>query len=41
MITLYLAFRFAIGGLKEGPSKNGACAVIALLHDVTRVFGKS
>jgi SecD/SecF fusion protein len=38
LITLYLAFRFAIGGFKEG-LKYGACAVIALLHDVLVVFG--
>jgi SecD/SecF fusion protein len=38
LIILYLAFRFAIGGFKEG-LKYGACAVIALLHDVLVVFG--
>jgi SecD/SecF fusion protein len=38
LIVLYLAIRFAIGGFKEG-LKYGACAVIALLHDVLVVFG--
>jgi SecD/SecF fusion protein len=39
LIILYLAFRFSIiGGFKEG-LKYGACAVIALLHDVLVVFG--
>jgi len=38
LITLYLAFRFAIGGFFEG-LKYGVCAVIALLHDVLVVWG--
>jgi SecD/SecF fusion protein len=38
LIVIYLAVRFAIGGFKEG-LKYGACAVIALLHDVLVVFG--
>lgn len=37
-IVLYLAFRFAIGGFKEG-LKYGACAVIALLHDILVLLG--
>ena len=37
-IVLYLAFRFSIGGLKEG-LKYGTCAVIALLHDVLVLWG--
>lgn len=38
LIVLYLTFRFAIGGWKEG-LKYGLCAVIALLHDVLVVWG--
>jgi len=38
LITLYLAFRFAIGGFFEG-LKYGVCAVVALLHDVLVVWG--
>jgi SecD/SecF fusion protein len=38
LIVLYLAFRFSIGGFAEG-LKYGACAVIALLHDVLVVWG--
>lgn len=39
LIVLYLAVRFsAIGGFLEG-LKYGACAVIALLHDVLVVYG--
>src|SRR5262249_58238915 len=38
LIVLYLAFRFAIGGFREG-LKYGTCAVIALLHDVRVVWG--
>jgi protein-export membrane protein SecD/preprotein translocase SecF subunit len=37
-IILYLAFRFAIGGFLNG-LKFGACAVIALAHDVGIVLG--
>lgn len=37
-IVLYLAFRFAIGGFKEG-LKYGTCAVVALLHDVLVLWG--
>ncbi len=38
LIVLYLTFRFAIGGWREG-LKYGSCAVIALLHDVLVVWG--
>ena len=38
LIVLYLAFRFSMGGLKEG-FKYGICAVIALLHDVLVLWG--
>ncbi len=38
LIVLYLTFRFAMGGWKEG-LKYGLCAVIALLHDVLVVWG--
>jgi len=37
-IVLYLAFRFAIGGVVEG-LKYGTCAVIALVHDVFVLLG--
>lgn len=37
-IVLYLAFRFSIGGFKEG-LKYGVCAVVALLHDVLVLWG--
>ena len=37
-IVLYLAFRFSIGGFKEG-LKYGTCAVVALLHDVLVLWG--
>ncbi len=37
-IVVYLAFRFAIGGLINGV-KFGTCAVIALVHDVSIVVG--
>ncbi len=38
LIVLFLAFRFSIGGFKEG-LKYGLCAVAALLHDVLVVWG--
>jgi preprotein translocase SecF subunit len=38
LIVLYLSFRFAQGGFKEG-LKYGVCAVIAMLHDVFVVVG--
>jgi SecD/SecF fusion protein len=38
LIVLFLAFRFSIGGFKEG-LKYGLCAVAALLHDVAVVWG--
>ncbi len=38
LILFYLAFRFSIGGYKEG-LKYGACALAALLHDVAVVWG--
>lgn len=37
-ITLYLSFRFAIGGFLKG-LKYGVCAVIALIHDVLVIVG--
>lgn len=38
IIVIYLAFRFAIGGFKEG-LKYGLCAVAALIHDVLVLLG--
>ena len=38
LIVLFLAFRFSIGGFREG-LKYGLCAVAALLHDVLVVWG--
>jgi preprotein translocase SecF subunit len=38
LILLYLAVRFAIGGVKEG-LKYGACALVALAHDVLVLLG--
>lgn len=38
LIVLYLAFRFSMGGFKEG-LKYGLCAVAALVHDVAVVWG--
>ncbi len=37
-IVLYLAFRFAIGGIVTG-LKYGTCAVIALIHDACFILG--
>lgn len=37
-IILYLAFRFAIGGIATG-FKYGVCAVIALIHDSAFILG--
>lgn len=38
LILLYLALRFSIGGFREG-MKYGACALVALLHDVLVLLG--
>lgn len=38
LIVLYMAFRFAIGGIAAG-FKYGVCAVIALVHDAAFVLG--
>ena len=38
LIVIYLTFRFAQGGFKDG-LKYGVCAVIAMLHDVFVVVG--
>lgn len=37
-IVIYIAFRFAIGGLAQG-FKYGGCAVVALVHDSVFILG--